>query len=293
MKHENLRSFVAVAETGTLSAAAKELAASISTVGRRLDALEEVLGLQLVVRTVDGAFLTEEGERLLPQAQASVEAALSFERAAAAVKEGTAAEAIRISATEPMVADVLAPALPKLQAVSPDMVVQLTSSNEPARLARREADMALRLVRPTGDSLIARRLPDIELGCFASSGYLAGRKSHDLDLFDQPLLAFDDSFGDIAEVRWLRDQELEPQVVMKSLSSRALINAAVSGAGVVLAPKFLARRAGLVELAAPPIASRQVWLVLHRDLRHNRRMQVVRNWIVSAVRAALAQEGSG
>lgn len=286
MKSDDLQTFVAVAETATLSAAAKQLSVSVSTVGRRLDALEHSLGLELVVRTVDGAFLTDDGERLLARAEASVEATLAFERAAASVREGIGNEPVRISATEPMVSEILAPAIPVLRQSNPSVVLQLISSNETARLARREADMALRLVRPTGDSLIARRLPDIQLGCFASSDYLKTRDKGD-GLEGTPLLAFDESFGDIAEVAWLRAHGLESQVVLKSLSSRALVNAALAGAGVAIAPRFLARKAGLIEVSAPAVPSRQVWLVLHRDLRHNREMKVIRNWVANTVRAAL------
>ena len=287
MKSDDVRAFVAVAETATLSAAAKQLSVSVSTISRRLDALERSLSLALVVRTVDGAFLTEEGERLLARAEASVEAAQAFERAAAAVRQGAGREAVRISATEPMISEILAPAVTVLRQTSPDTILQLVSSNEPARLARREADMALRLVRPTGDSLIARRLPDIELGRFVSNQFRAAR-SGGIDIETEPLLAFDDSFGEIAEVEWLRSHELESQVVLKSLSSRALINAALAGAGIAVAPRFLARKAGLVEVPAPPIPPRQVWLVLHRDLRHNREMKTIRNWIATTVRAALS-----
>lgn len=287
MSEDNLRTFVAIAENGTLSAAAKELSTSVSTVGRRLDALEAQVGLQLVVRTVDGAFLTDDGEQLLPRALLSVEAGDAFWRAAAAARENVGREPVRLSATEPMISDILAPALPALRASSPDTVLQLSSSNEPANLARRDADMALRLVRPTGDSLIARRLPDIQLGCFCSRSFLNRRKPSTIDIAQEPMLVFDDSFGEISEVRWLREHELEAQTVLKSLSSRAIMNAAVAGAGVALVPKFMARNAGLVEVPAPPIPPRQVWLVLHRDLRHKREMQVVRNWVVSSVRAEL------
>lgn len=284
MQNEDILTFVAIAENGTLSAAAQEMETSVSTVGRRLDALEARIGLQLIVRTVDGAFLTEDGERLLPQALASVEAGAAFLRAAAAVRDGAGREPVRISATEPMISDVLAPALPDLQSASPSTILQLTASNEPASLARREADMALRLVRPTGDSLIARRLPDIQLGCFCAPDFA----DQPVEIDGQPLLVFDDSFGEIAEVRWLRDNELEAQTVLKSLSSRALMNAALAGSGIAIVPKFMARKAGLIEVAAPPIPPREVWLVLHRDLRHNREMQVVRNWVVSTVRSVLA-----
>lgn len=288
MSEVNLRTFVAIAENGTLSAAARELATSVSTVSRRLDALEADVGLQLVVRTVDGTFLTDDGEQLLPRALSSVEAGDAFWRAAAAAREGVGREPVRLSATEPMVSDVLAPALPALNAVSPSTVLQLSSSNEPASLARRDADMALRLVRPTGDSLIARRLPDIQLGCFCSRSFLGKRKANTIDIAEEPMLVFDDSFGEIAEVRWLRDHDLEAQTVLKSLSSRALMNAAVAGAGVAIVPRFMARNTKLVEVPAPAIPPRQIWLVLHRDLRHNREMQVVRNWVVSTVREALA-----
>lgn len=80
---------MAIAENGTLSAAARELATSVSTVSRRLDALEADVGLQLVVRTVDGTYLTDDGEQLLPRALSSVEAGDAFWRAAAAAAKAS------------------------------------------------------------------------------------------------------------------------------------------------------------------------------------------------------------
>ena len=120
-------------------------------------------------------------------------------------------------------------------------------------LAAREADVAVRFAKPVGDSLIVRNLPPFDLGLFAAKSYLAGRRPASLDLRRERLLGFDASYGRIAEVAWMEESGLAGAVVVRSSSTRALINAARAGAGVALLPRLLARPiATLVEIPAHP-----------------------------------------
>src|SRR5260221_1405109 len=114
MQWDDLRCFIAVADAGTLSAAARRAGLSVATVGRRLDAFEAALGLRLVDRSPDGAELTGSGRKVLTLARAGADQLSQIERMATALRQGEWSNPVRITATEPIVSEVLAPALPML-----------------------------------------------------------------------------------------------------------------------------------------------------------------------------------
>jgi DNA-binding transcriptional LysR family regulator len=293
MDWDDLRVFRAVAQAQTLTAAARHLGASVATVARRIDALEAALGFRLLDRSRAGVTLTTRGRAILARVAPAGDAMDDVARLAASLQASAWPDPIRISASEPIISEILAPALPALLRAAPDIRIDLSSTTEVVSLAAREADVAVRFAKPVGDSLIVRNLPPFDLGLFAAKSYLAGRRPASLDLRREQLLGFDASYGRIAEVAWMEESGLAGAVVVRSSSTRALINAARAGAGVALLPRLLARPiATLVEIPAPtPIPKRPAWLVTHRDLRHARPLQVVREWIVGAFRTATAALG--
>jgi DNA-binding transcriptional LysR family regulator len=292
MNWDDLRVFCATAQGRTLSAAAQGLGTSIATVTRRITALEAALGFRLFDRAPGGIALTTQGRAFFERASAAAAAIDGVGRLAVALRASQWSEPIRVSATEPIISEILAPALPKLLASSPEIRIDLSSTSDVVSLAAREADVAVRFARPVGDSLIIRRLPSLDLGLFAAKSYLAGRRPASLDLHQERLLGFDASYGRIAEVVWMETSGLDGAIVARSSSTRALTNAAVAGAGIAILPCLLARPfPGLVEIPPPrPIPPRVAWLVTHRDLRRARPLRLVRDWIVAAFRVAyLAQ----
>jgi DNA-binding transcriptional LysR family regulator len=282
---EDLKTFMVVAETGSLSAGARKLDMSVATVGRRIDALEEFVGCALLRRGRAGISLSEAGRRLLESARPPMDRLADVARLAAALKAASGDPPLRISATEPIVSQVLAPALPLLRRQA-DITVELLTSTGVANFDRHECDLAVRLFRPTGDNLLARRLPDIEMGLFASASYLAGRDPESLVLGEEHLLLISDSYGRIAEVGWAAQHGLDAAAIMKSSSSSALIQAARAGAGIAIAPRFLA--GDLCAIAAPAIPPRQCWLVSHVDARRSRRHRLTAAWVAGAFKAAVA-----
>lgn len=288
MNWNDLRIFCVAARASTLSAAAHRLGLSVATVGRRIDALERSVGVRLLDRRPAGISLTEPGRTLLGRATAAADAMDDVDRLASTLGSHESHPPIRVSATEPFICDILAPALPKLLAVEPTLRLDLSASTDVVSLAAREADVAVRFAQPLGDSLVARRLPSLAMGLFASRAYLAGREPAALDLQRERLLGFDDSYGRIAEVVWMEDAGLSSAIAVRSSSTRALLNATEAGVGIALLPRLLAgARRELIELPAPmPPPSRPVWVVTHRDLRRVRSLRVVREWIVDAFRAA-------
>jgi len=284
MDWDDLRIFCAAARARTLSAAAGRLDTSIATVARRINALEAALGVRLFDRAPDGIALTTQGRALFERASAAAVAMDDVERLAVALRTSQWPDPIRVSATELIISEILAPALPKLLAAAPGIRVDLSSTTDVVSLAAREADVAVRFARPVGDSLIIRRLRSFDLGLFAAKSYLAGRRPASLDLRQERLLGFDARYGRIAEVAWMETAGLDVAVVARSSSTRALINATAAGAGIAILPHLLAGSIpALVEVPAPtPIPPRPAWLVTHRDLRRARPLKVVHDWIVAA-----------
>lgn len=284
MHLDHLRIFVTVSDSGSLTAAARKLGLSVATVGRRIDALEQSVGLPLLRRGKAGISLSDAGHRLLGPARSAIERVHEVERLAGTLKAGRADPAVRISATDPVITQILAPATAALFESGPTAVELLTSTGI-ADFDRHECDLAVRLFRPTGENLVARRLPDIELAMFAAAAYLAGRDPACLSLTDERLLLLSNSYGRIAEVEWAERHGLDQSAALISSSSFGLLQAARAGAGIAIAPRFLV--GDLVEVAAPPIPPRQCWLVWHADSRRSALHRRVIAWAADALTAAL------
>lgn len=288
MLWDDLRCFVAVATAGTLSGGAKQLAISVPTIGRRLDALEASLGIRLVDRSPAGIQLTKSGIEILALAQAGASHFDEIHRVAAALRMADWPDPVRVSATEPIVSDILAPSVHLLFRADPNIRIDLQSATENARLASREADLAIRLSRPKGDSLVARKLAALPMSLYASRSYLRDRDPTAVDLLRERILAFNESYGQIPEIEWISDLGLGARVVLSTSSTRALVNAVRAGAGIALLPDVFARNTDdLVKLKSKVMMPvRTPWLLVHRDLRSVKQLRVVRSWIVRAFEIA-------
>ncbi len=281
---DTVRCFIEVAERQSLMAAASALDMSNATLGRKIDALEAAAGLQLILRGPGGIVLTDEGKEMLTLAKAGGDHLFQMERLAFSLKSDRRALPIRISTTETMVSAVLAPHLPKLWESHPGLVVDLIMSTELADLNRREADVAIRLARPKSDGLIARRLPEINAGLYASRDYLNGRDPDRLDLRQEKLAGLDAKYGDIPEVLWIKEHGLHQALCVQSSSIYALLEIAKSGAAIAMVPDFLAQRHGLIGVSGPSVPVRKPWIVFHRDNRRSPEIKAVRDWIVACCR---------
>ena len=286
---EDIRAFNAAAAGGSLGAAARETGLSVPTLSRRIDSLERDLGLKLFRRGPSGMVLTADGSTLLPLAVSGGRKLGQIERAARVLGTGPSETPIRVSATEPMICDVLAPRLARLLDLIPDIRLELEVSADLTDLDTGRCDMAVRMTRPAGPDLMARRLSSIGLSLYASADYLAGRDPVQLDLGNERLCWFDDSYGDIPEILWVREQGLIDAIVMRSNASRALFQAACSGTVIAPVPDFLARLHGLIEVPSAPLPKRQPWLVFHRDTRAHPVLKTVRDWIATSCRSAFTE----
>jgi molybdate transport repressor ModE-like protein len=291
MKHicdwDRVRCLNAVAETGSLADAARQLGISTATAGRWIDSLEADVGVKLFRRGRSGSRLTDAGKACLEFATAPRAAMQEFERKLASLSSDAPRRRIRISAVEPVVAEMLAPSLHKLPA---DMQIELISSASVANLNDPEIDLAVRMFRPQEHALVARRIAIAPMGLFASRRFLRGRKPERLDLRREPLLMVTPRYGNIAETQWGEVHGYTDHVRLYCSSSRALLLAAQSGAGIAIAATFQARKLDLVEIPCAPIPSREFWLVAHSDTRSVATTRIVKKWIVDAITEAI---GSG
>lgn len=289
MDARDLDDLVAVAQLGSFSAAARRRGAAISTVTRRIDSLEARLGLRLLDRRADGARLTPEGAQIAQLAAPLADQLARVARAAEALRVGAPPAPVRVTATEFVISDVLAPALPALWRDQPGVAIHLQSQPDVVSLAARDADLAVRMARPEGASLVVRRLAEIRLGLFAAPAYLDGRDPAALDLSRERLFSYDDSYGRIPELAWFQAHGLAGALAMRTASTRALLTAAQAGAGIALLPAPLARRAGgLIEVPVPdPLPVRTPWLAVHRDLRRLPHIRAAHRWIVATFAARM------
>ncbi|WP_299652152.1 LysR family transcriptional regulator [uncultured Tateyamaria sp.] len=169
-----LRAFLATAETGSLSAAARQLGLTQPTVGRQVTALEDELRLALFERTARAMTLTDAGRDLLVEARKMGEAATRISVMAQGRTQGLEGT-IRVTASDMMSAYVLPDTLLKLRDLAPRLRVDVIAANDIRDILRREADIAIRHVRPTEADLIARKISDASAHLYASKSYVAAR----------------------------------------------------------------------------------------------------------------------
>jgi DNA-binding transcriptional LysR family regulator len=280
----DLDDLIAISRAGSLSAAAKRRGVAISTISRRIEALEIALKLRLVDRQAKGTRLTRQGEEIARAAEPMSEQLSRVARLAESLRGQSGTLPVRLSATEFVISDVLAPALPKLWEKGGDFPLHLQSQADIVSLAGRDADIAIRMSRPEGASLIIRKLPLLHLGLFASADYLDGRDPGSMQLSREKLLIYDDSYGRLPELDWLDGLGPRPAITMRTGSTRGLMTAAIAGAGIALLPVAIARRSPeLVAVgagSAPP--PRSPWLIVHRDLRSQPSIRLVHKWVLES-----------
>lgn len=272
------RSFAAVVEEGSLTAAARQLRLSQPTLGRHVEALETELGVRLFDRTLSGLAPTDVALRLyepVRQArEALAEAGLRAEGANPAVSGS-----VRITSSNIVCNYVLPAILRDLRAALPQVAIEIVPSDEAENLLLREADIAVRLFRPTQLELVARKLGELPLVAAAHVDYLARRgtpQSPD-EMVHHDLIGFDRSELLIATARRMGFDLTRDSFVIRTDSQTTMWELLKAGLGIGFAQAELVRRTpGLVPilpmLKLPPL---EVWLATHRELFTNRRIRAI------------------
>jgi DNA-binding transcriptional LysR family regulator len=280
---ELYRSFLAVLRQGSLSAAARRLALTQPTLGRHVEALERSLGVALFTRSRSGLAPTRAALDLLPHAQAMEAAAEALLRAAsgeAQEERGT----VRLTASEIMGAEVLPPMLARFAAAHPAIALELVLSNRNEDLLRRDADIALRMVRPRQEALLARRLGKVGIGLYAHRHYLAacGVPESIVALQRHRVIGFDRDPSSWASVGAAPVAVTRESFAFRSDSDLAQLAALRAGAGIGGCQHAIAARdPALVPVLPRAIAfALDMWLVMHEDLRASRRVRLLFDHLV-------------
>ncbi|RVA19494.1 LysR family transcriptional regulator [Mesorhizobium sp. M7A.F.Ca.CA.002.05.1.1] len=290
-----IKSFVAVAESGSLSAAARKLSASQPTLGRHIGELERALGVTLFRRGRHGYELTEAGSTLFERGKAVSEQASAFSLLALGSVEAIEGT-VRIAASEVVAAYVLPEMTMRLGIEEPGIEVEIVASNQVENLLRRDADIAIRMVKPSQNELMARRVCDIELCACAAKSYLdrRGRPLKPADLVDHDLVGFDR--GDEI-IRGFTQHGIP--VTRSSFRFRAdnqivLWEAVRAGNGIGLGQEPLADRDPLIEKVLPdlPLPVLPVWLAMHRDVRTSVRIRRVVDFLHEELKRYSAGAGA-
>lgn len=274
----DLRLVLAIHRAGSLTAAATALSVDHSTTFRRLKSLEERLGVRLFERLPGGAYAaTEAGARMAAGAERMEDEALALARDLTG-RDHRLHGRLRVTSSETLAFSRLTPLLAAFRQAHPGIVVELAIDNRVLDLSRREADIALRPVRPTEGDLWGRQLARVAWGLYASPGYLEarGRPANVRGLGRHALIGWEEAASGIAAADWLARGAPAEAVVYRSNSLVNHLVAAKAGIGLALLPCYLGDGDdGVVRALARPIAELEgeLWIVTHADLRRTARIR--------------------
>jgi DNA-binding transcriptional LysR family regulator len=281
------RSFLAVMRDGSLSAAARALGMTQPSLGRHMRQLETDLGVVLFARSPLGLTPTENAHELVPHAQAMAAASAALRRAASASNHEIRG-VVRLTCSEVVGAEVLPPMLATFRRQHPGIVIELSLSNQSEDLLRKDADIAVRMLRPAQTALVARRIGGIPLGLHAHRSYLKtyGRPQTVADLQQHALIGFDRETPALRALRSRLPFSRE-DFALRTDNDLAQLAAIRAGFGIGICQCPIARRdRQLVHLLPDAFALElDTWLVMHEDLRTSRRVRLLYDHLVRALGA--------
>lgn len=286
---EYYRSFLAVLDEGSLTGAAKALGLTQPTLARHIELLEAGLGgAALFTRSPRGLLPTERARALEPHARTMDSAAAALVRAASGeldVVEG----AVRITASEVVGVELLPAMLRDLHAQHPRLSFEIVASNQSADLLRRDADIAVRMVRPKQTALLAKHAGAVMLGLHAHRQYLAsrGRPRNLDDLKDHAIVGYDLQTIGVQTLRRLGLSLAREMFTFRTDNDLVQLNLIRAGAGIGLCQVGLAKHdPNLIRLLAKQLAfPLETWITMHEDLRGSARMRAVFDHLVKAIGA--------
>ena len=284
---EDMRHFIALAETGTLSGAARTLKVDHATVGRRVSALEEVFDTALIERLPKRWVLTEAGRTVSALAQGMQAQAHALERAVKA--QHSPLSGVVTLTTPPTFANhFLAPRLPILRRLYPDLHLTLLGQQAVASLSQQEADIAVRITRPKEVSSVARKIGAMEFALYAAPGYA------DRPAAEWQFIAYDTTLDHVLEQRWLMACAGNRPIVFRANDLACQAAAARAGVGIAALPCFLAYQdAGLASVAVGLTRiARDIYLVVHSDLRRMPAVRAVLDFVAGQVATGMPPPGA-
>jgi DNA-binding transcriptional LysR family regulator len=282
MNWNDLRYILAVSRGRTLTAAARLLGVDDTTVARRLVAVQEMIGVRLYERLTDGTLqLTTSGERAALLAE-RMEREISALDDALSGADDMVSGTVRVTSVPIIVNRVLVPAAQTFLKHHPDLQLELVGDARDLSLTRREADLALRLARPKtgGIKVTARRVGTMRYEVYAS----ASCSARDAKML--PWVTYDEAMAHLPQARWIAMTALRNDETIAALhvnDAEAVLEAVIAGIGRSLLPCVVAdgdsRLRRLSGTRRAPALSRELWLLMHSELRRLGRIEAVVEWI--------------
>jgi DNA-binding transcriptional LysR family regulator len=287
----DLRFFLAVARSRTISLAGRRTGTDHATVGRRISALEAALGLQLFERNPRGYNLTQHGEALLGMASAIEAEAVRIEETAAGQQHGLAG-AVRISTPEGFGNFFLASRIGALATAHPRLVVELITIQQIVALSRREADIAITMTLPASGNFVQEHLTDYRLYVYGSCAYLASAppiRSRE-DLGSHPFVGYVDDLIFTRALNYLPEIQPHLRARLQNSSLYAQLSATVAGFGLCVLPAYVACTAADLVAVLPGEVSlnRSYWMVADADMAETGQVRLTQRFL----RGLLAEAGN-
>jgi DNA-binding transcriptional LysR family regulator len=269
MEWSDLRYVLTVARAGTLAAAARRLGVNQTTVARRIAAAEVALATRLFERRNGVLHPTPAGEAAIARAAQVEQEVLALERGVAGT-DATPAGTVRLTAVPILANRLLIPAVPRLLARHPRLRLELIAEPRNLSLTRREADIALRLARPESGAALARRIGKLDYAVYGPR-----RRKPDAVSW----ITYEESLSHLPQARWIAAQDHETALLLLN-DAEAIVQALRAGLGKSLLPCFVGEREPGLRRLSKVVLSREIWLMVHRDLRAQARIAAVIDWLV-------------
>jgi DNA-binding transcriptional LysR family regulator len=284
MDWDNARIFLAIYRVGTLRGAAEQLKIDQATVGRRLAAMEQSLDARLFLRTSSGYVATPAGELAVTAIERMEQGAEQLLRQTQGIDERLCG-VVRLAATDTAARHFLIDAIQKLHTKHPDIRVVLTTSTEVSNLTRREADLAVRSIRPTSPDLISRHLKRMETALYASKSYL---KQHGMPqpgnaLDGHDVVIYQRAVYPRHSIALNGESIANARVVMEFSSGLMLMEGVRAGLGIGELPTYMGDAQPQLQRIWPERSEPyDMWLVLHSDLNRTARVRAVADAVIAA-----------
>jgi DNA-binding transcriptional LysR family regulator len=278
----DLRYILALSRAKTLAAVARLLGVDDTTVARRLTAMQEAIGARLYQRLGDGTLrLTASGQRAALHAERMEREVHAFDSAVSGTNDAISGT-VRLTSVPIIVNHLLVPAANTLLQRHPQLILEFVGDARDLSLTRREADLALRLARPKtgGTKVAARRIGTLEYAAYASASCSA-REATML-----PWVSYDEALAHLPQARWIAAAAVRNNEKIAALrvdDAAPLLEAVAVGLGRTLLPCFVADRDQRLRRLGPkrraPLLARELWLLVHSELRRLARIEAVIEWI--------------
>ncbi|MCR5878195.1 LysR family transcriptional regulator [Phenylobacterium sp. J367] len=285
-----LQSLHAVLEAGSLSAAAKRRRLTQPTLGRHIDQLERQLGAPLFLRSPRGIQPTDLALMLKPHLDDMAAASGAAVRDASGAIDGVGG-VVRVTCSEIMGIEVLPSILTSFRAKHPKIDVELVTTNKLEDLSRREADIAVRMARPTQNNLVAKKIGELGVGFYATADYLARHPpptSFD-ELEGHTIIGFDTQGPSIVDDLDIGRPITRDLFAVRTDNDAAQMALLKAGFGIAACQHQIARRAGLVPVMAEVFEFKlELWIAMHENLRGSRRMRAMFDHLAEELKALTA-----